>query len=114
MSIFSKTNSGLHYYNFVYVDLKYLNKYQQCFMNLLTEWCFILNNNIDLICLTETYFDSTVDPNNLLINGYNLLRANHPDNVRRGGSCLYYGENLTLRQVDRHHTDQCIVCEINI
>ena len=83
-------------------------------MNLLTEWCFILNNNIDLICLTETYLDSTVDPNNLLINGYNLLRANHPDNVRRGGSCLYHGENLTLRQVDRHHTDQCIVCEINI
>ena len=44
----------------------------------------------DLICLTETYLDSTVDPNNLLINGYNVLRADHPYDVKRGGVCLYY------------------------
>ena len=50
----------------------------------------------DLICLTETYLDSTVHPNNLLINGYKLVRADHPDNVKRGGVCLYYRENLTL------------------
>ena len=35
-----------------------------------------------LICLTETYLDSTVDPNNLLINGYNLLRADHPEMLK--------------------------------
>ena len=52
--------------------------------------------NYDLICLTETYLDSTVNPNNILINGYNLLRADYPDNIKRGGVCLYYRENLTL------------------
>ena len=41
--IFSKINSTLHCYEFIYVDLKNLNKYQQCFMNLLTEWCVFLS-----------------------------------------------------------------------
>ena len=58
--------------------------------------------------------DSTVDPNNLLFNGYNLLRADHADSVKRGGVCLYYRENLILRLVDTHHIEQCIFCEINI
>ena len=55
-------------------------------LSLLTAYNSALN--YDLICLTETYLDSTV--------GYNLLRADHPDNVKRGGVCLYYRENLTL------------------
>ena len=81
-------------------------------LSLLTAYNSALN--YDLICLTETYLDSTVDPNNLLINGYNLLRADHPDNVKRGGVCLYYRENLTLRLVDTTYIEQCILCEINI
>ena len=67
-------------------------------LSLLTAYNSVLN--YDLICLTETYLDSTVDANNLLINGYNLLRADHPDNVKQGGVYLYYGGNLTLRLVD--------------
>ena len=68
----------------------------------------------DLICLTETYLDSTGDPNNLLINGYNVLRADHPYNVKRGGVCLYYRENVTLQLVDTPYIKQSILCEINI
>ena len=68
----------------------------------------------DLICLTETYLDSTVYINNLSVNGYNLLRADHPDNVKRGGVCLYYRGNLTLQLVDTPYNEQCILCEINI
>ena len=70
--------------------------------------------NYDLIWLTETYLDSPVDPNNLLINGYKLLRAGHSDNVKRGGVRLYYRENLTLQLVDTTYIEQCILCEINI
>ena len=70
--------------------------------------------NYDLICLTETYLNSTVDPNNLLINGYKLVRADHPDDVKRGGVCLYYRENLTLQLVDTPYIEQCILCEIHI
>ena len=43
VSKFSKINSALHYYEFSYKDLKCLNKYQQCFVNLLTEWCVLLS-----------------------------------------------------------------------
>ena len=48
-SMFSKINSALHYYEFSYVDLKYLNKYRQCFVNLLTEWCVFLSVFYDSI-----------------------------------------------------------------
>ena len=67
-------------------------------LSLLTAYNSALN--YDLICLTETHLDSTVDPNNLLINGYKLFRADHPDNVKRGGVCLYYREHLTIQLVD--------------
>ena len=70
--------------------------------------------NYNLICLTETYLDSTVDPNNLFINGYNLLRADHPGNVKRGDVCLYHREKLSLRLVDTPYIEQCILCEVNI
>ena len=42
VSISSKINSALHYYEFSYVDPKYLDKYQQRFVNLMTEWCVFL------------------------------------------------------------------------
>ena len=81
-------------------------------LSLLTAYNSALNYY--LTCLTETYLDSTVDPNNLLISGYNLLRADHPGNFKRGGVCLYSRENLTLRLVDTPYIEQCILCEINI
>ena len=40
---FPKINSALNYYGFSYVDMKYLNKYQQCFVHLLTEWCVLFS-----------------------------------------------------------------------
>ena len=57
-------------------------------LSLLVAYNSALNN--DLICLTETYLDSAIDPNNLLINNYKLLRTDHPDNIKIGGVCLYY------------------------
>ena len=49
-------------------------------------------HNFDIICLSETYLDSSIlshDPN-LEVQGYDLIRANHPSNVKRGGVCIYY------------------------
>ena len=28
------------------------------------------------------------------INGYNLVRADHPDNIKRGGICINYNESI--------------------
>lgn len=57
------------------------------------------------MCLTETS-ESSVDSKDLLINGYNLLRTDHPDNIKRVGVYLCYKENLNLRLIDTHYIDQ--------
>ena len=68
----------------------------------------------DVICITESYLDSSVplDNNSLSLNGYNLTRANHPDDVKRGGVCMYYKENLFLRIISFSYFDQRLLCKI--
>ena len=51
----------------------------------------------DFICLSETYLDSSTPDSLLEIDGYNLIRADHPDNIKRGGVCIYYKESLPVR-----------------
>ena len=51
----------------------------------------------DFICLSETYLDSSIPDNLIEIEGYNLVRADHPDNIKRGGVCIYYKEFLPVR-----------------
>ena len=41
-----------------------------------------------------------------------LTRADHPDNVKRGGVCLYYKENLSPRIISTSYFDQCLLCEV--
>ena len=50
----------------------------------------------DFICLSETYVDSTTPGNLLEIDGYNLVRVDHPDNIKRVGVCIYYKESLLV------------------
>ena len=46
----------------------------------------------DFICVSETYLDSSVrtDDRDILINGYNIIGADHPSNDKRVGLCIYY------------------------
>ena len=46
-------------------------------------------NKFDVICFSEFYLDSSIasDNDDLNIKSYNLYRANHPNNVKRGGVC---------------------------
>ena len=44
----------------------------------------------DIICLSETYLDSSIDDGSLEISGYYLLRSDHPSKKKRGGICIYY------------------------
>ena len=68
----------------------------------------------DVICISESNSDSAVslDDNSFSLNGYNLTRADHPDNVKRGGICMYYKENLSLRIISTSYFDQCLLCEV--
>ena len=51
----------------------------------------------DVICISETYLDSSIDENILKLDGYSLIKADHAGTLKRGGVCLYYKKNLLLR-----------------
>ena len=70
----------------------------------------------DIICLSETYLNSSIpyDDDNLEIPGYNLIRADHPFENKRGGVCIYYKNTLPLKVLDIHILQECINFEIKI
>ena len=63
------------------------------------------------------FLDSTIpdDDVNILINGYSFLRADHPNNIKRGGARIYLKESLPLiRRNDLTNLKDCLVTEINV
>ena len=46
--------------------------------------------------------------------GYNLIRADHPDNIKRGGVFLYFKKSLALRKIELSHMTKCLLCEVNV
>ena len=77
---------------------------------------YISVHKFDIICLSETYLDSTVplDDVNLVISGYNLIRSDHPSNTKRGGVCLYYKNYLPLRVLNISYLKECLNFELKI
>ena len=59
---------------------------------------FITTSNFDIVCLSETFFDSNIpdDDVNIQMNGYLLLRADQLNNIKRGSVCIYFKESLPL------------------
>ena len=55
----------------------------------------------DFNCICKTYFDSSVESDNddLRINGYKLIRTDHPLNTKRGGVCICYKESLIVKVI---------------
>ena len=52
----------------------------------------------DFLCVSETFLNSSFESNDkdLMIEGYNLIRSDHPSNTKRGGVCIYYKESLAV------------------
>ena len=78
---------------------------------------FITTSNFDIVCLSEAFLDSTIpdDDVNIQINGYSLLRADHPSNIKRGGVCIYFKESLPLiRRNDLTNLKDCLITEVNV
>ena len=75
-----------------------------------------LSYNIDIIFLSETFLDSSIKTNNPKLNipGYNLLRSDHPSNIKRGGVCMCYKDYLpVIRCDDLCALTECIVAKVN-
>ena len=52
----------------------------------------------DFICFSEPYLDSTIssNDNNLCLDGYKLVRADHPKKIKQVRVCIYYRETIPV------------------
>ena len=76
---------------------------------------YITQHNYDIICLTETFLNSSIlsDDNRIKIDAYNLIRSDHPSDSKKGGVYIYYKEHIPLILRDDINTlDNCLVTEI--
>ena len=69
----------------------------------------------EIICISDSFLGSTIsdDGNILHMEGYNIIRADHPDNIK-GGVCLYFKKSLALRKIELSHITECLLCEVNV
>ena len=56
-----------------------------------------------------TYFELDRDSQ---LNGYHLIREDHPSNTKIGGVCIYYKDSLGVRLVKLSNLRQYVVCEV--
>ena len=78
---------------------------------------YITQYNYDIICLSETPLNSSIETNDdrILIDGYNLIRADHPSDYKRVGACIYYKEHIPLIKRDDICTlDNYLLTEIRL
>ena len=72
----------------------------------------------DIICLTETYLDSSVpyDDPRLNLSGYKLVRADNLSNNKRGGVGIYFKETIAIRPVPTNSLKEgyCLLLEVFI
>ena len=75
-----------------------------------------MDSFIGVRCIGENVLDSSFESHdkNLMLEGHNLIRSDHPSNTRRGGVSIYYKESLAVRLVDITFLHECIVCELTI
>ena len=77
---------------------------------------YIATYKLDVICLSETYLDSSIsnDDDNLEIPGYDLFRADHPSNTKRGSVCIYHRNSLPLKILGTQYLQECLNFEIRL
>ena len=77
---------------------------------------YISINKFDIICLSETYLDSSISFNDgsLDVPGYTLVSADNPNNTKRGGVCIYNLNSLPLKVLDIQSSSECVTIEKNI
>ena len=51
---------------------------------------------------------------NLEVQGFDLIRADHRSNVKRGGVCIYYKNHLPLKLININFLHECLTTELDI
>ena len=47
------------------------------------------------------------------IEGYKLILADHPDNIKRGGNCIYYKKSFPVQIINQHHLKEALLLEMS-
>ena len=69
----------------------------------------------DFIWISETYFDYTIlGDKSFHLSGYNLLRADHLNNTKRGGACIYYKVSQDVHEVKLSNLSLWVICEVSL
>ena len=65
--------------------------------------------------MSETYLHSLIPSDYVCVDleGYKLIRADHPNNVKRGGVCIYYKESPSVRVIDLPYLQEALLLELN-
>ena len=66
----------------------------------------------DFIYLSDTYLDSSTPDSLLEIDGYILVRADHPNNIKRGGVWNYCKESLPVRVISLPYLKEALLLEM--
>ena len=77
---------------------------------------YIATHKLDFICLSETCLDSSISNDDYSLENcdYELFRADHPSNTKRGSACIYYRNSLPLKILGSQYLQECIIFEITI
>ena len=102
------------YYNFslCYWNVGSLQAHNFSKLTLLASYNSIYK--YDMICLSETFLDSSFIPNDerLSLDGYEIVRSDHPNDVKRGGVCVYVKSSLAANVCNFNKLTECFVIEI--
>ena len=106
-------NSKNHLTSFCYWNLNSLPAHNFSKMLLLKAYNAIYKYNF--ICLSKTYLDSLIPPDHvsLELEGYKLVRADHPNNVKQGGVCICYTESLPDRVINLPYLQEALLLKLN-
>ena len=75
-----------------------------------------MKHNLDIICLSETYLDSSIqhEDERIYLNGYKLARVDNHNNNTRGGVGIYFKKFLATRHVELNNLNECIAFAVCI
>ena len=104
----------MHCFSICHWNLNSLTAHNYLKVSLL--WAYVAIKKSDVVCLSETYLDSSnlSDDDNFNLPGYNVVRADHPSNTKKGGVSIYSKNSLPLKVLDIQLLQECISFEIKI
>ena len=61
----------------------------------------------------QKHLDSPIPDSLLEIDGYNLIRSDHPNNIKRGGVYIYFKEIVPVRVINIPYLKEALILEMN-